>query len=219
MGRFGGPAVAVLLAAILCVGPGCGKKDSEVVAERAIENAMAGDGKEAEVKIDSKTGSISIKSKDGDGNVDMKINEGGMTVTAKGEDGKTVSTYSGDGESFTMKTEGGGPSMTIGKGATLPDGFPKDIPLYPGVEIQLSSADPGAKTFAVQATSADAVEKVAEYYKTEMKSQGWNEGDGVVQTGTTAMHMLNFDKGESTAMIMVMAQEGKTFLSITTEQE
>ncbi|HUW59670.1 MAG TPA: hypothetical protein VMZ06_01590 [Candidatus Bathyarchaeia archaeon] len=219
MRRFATPALILLLTAVLCLGPGCGKKAAEVVAERAMENAMAKNGKDAEVNIDSKTGSMTIKSKDGNENVDIKMDGKGMTIKAKGEDGETVSTYSSDGETYTMKTEGGGPSMASGKGAKIPDGFPKDIPIYPGAEIQMVSADPASKTFVVQALSADTVDKVAEYYKKEMKAQGWNQGDGVVQTGANPMHMLNFDKAESAAMIMVMAQDGKALLSITTEQK
>jgi len=219
MHRFAMPALILLLTAVLCLGPGCGKKASEVVAERAMENAMAKGGKKADVKIDSKTGSMTIKSKDGNENVDIKMDGSGMTIKSKGEDGETVSTYSSDGETYGVKTEGGGPSMAFGKGAKAPDGFPKDIPIYPGAEIQMSSSDPASKTFAVQALSADAVDKVAEYYKKEMKSQGWNEGDGVVQTGANPMHMLNFDKAGWSAMIMVMAQEDKTLVSITTEQK
>jgi hypothetical protein len=217
MRRFAMPVIMLLLTVILCLGPGCGKKAAEVIAERAMENAMAKDGKEAEVNIDSKTGSMSIKSKDGKEDVDIKMDGSGMTVKSK--EGETVSTYSNDGETYTMKTEGGGPSMTFGKGAKAPDGFPKDIPIYPGAEIQMSSADPANKTFAVQALSADGVDKVAEYYKKEMKAQGWNEGDGVVQTGANAMHMLNFDKAEMSAMVMVMAQDGQALVSITTEQK
>ena len=219
MRRFATPAITLLLMVILCLGPGCGKKAAEVVAERAMENAMAKDGKDAEVKIDSKPGSMTIKSKDGNEDVDIKMDGSGMTIKSKGEDGQTVSTYSSNGETYTLKTEGGGPSMAFGKGAKAPDGFPKDIPIYPGAEIQMSSADPASKTFVVQALSADAVDKVAEYYKKEMKSQGWNEGDGVVQTGANPMHMLNFDKAGSSAMIMVMAQDGKSLVSITTEQK
>lgn len=218
MRRFATPASILLLTVILCLAPGCGKKASEVVAERAMENAMAKDGKEAEVNIDSKTGSMTIKSKDGSGDVDMKMDGSGMTVKSKDGDGQTVSTYSSDGDTYTVNTQGG-PSMAYGKGAKAPDGFPKDIPIYPGAEIQMSSADPSSKTFAVRALSPDAVDKVAEYYKKEMKAQGWAEGDGVVQTGANPMHMLNFDKAELSAVIMVMAQDGKALLSIATEQK
>jgi len=216
MHRFATPALVLMMVLILCAGPGCGKKARDVVAERAVESAMAKDGKEAGVKIDSKTGSMTIKSKDGKEDVDIKMDGSGMTVKSK--EGETVSTYSSDGETYTMKTEGG-QAMAFGKGARLPDGFPKDIPMYPGAEIQMSSADPSSKTFAVQALSAEGVDKVAEYYKKEMKSQGWNEGDGVVQTGANPMYMLNFDKGGMSAIVMVMAQEGKSLVSITTEQK
>jgi outer membrane lipoprotein-sorting protein len=216
MRRFAMPVIVLLLTVILCLGPGCGKKAAEIVAERAMENAMAKDGKEADVNIDSKTGSMSIKSKDGNEDVDIEMDGKGMTIKSK--EGETVSTVSSDGETYTMKTEGG-QAMAFGKGAKVPDGFPKDIPIYPGAEIQMSSSDPGTKTFAVQALSADAIDKVAEYYKKEMKAQGWNEGDGVVQTGANPMHMLNFDKAGMSAMVMVMAQDGKALVSITTGQK
>lgn len=218
MRYFATSALVIAAAAVLWLAPGCGG-DSDSTAERAIEDAMAKEGQKAEVDIDSDSGSMTIKSKDGSEDVEMKIDGDQTTVTAKGEDGKTVSTYSSDGDSFTMKTNDGSASMAFGKGAKIPEAFPKDIPIYAGAEIQMSSADTENKTFVVQALSADSVDKVAEYYKKEMKAQGWTEGDGVVQTGDNPMHMLNFDKAGTSAMIMVAAQDGKSLLSITTEQK
>lgn len=188
--------LALLFTLVLCLTPGCGNSDDQ--AERLVENAMAEDGKEAKV--------------------DIKMDGGSMTVKAKTDDGQTVSTYSSDGKSANVKAEDGS-SMAFGKGAKVPEGFPKDIPIYPGAEIQMSSADPANKMFVVQALCPDAVDKVAAHYKKEMTAQGWSEGDGVVQTGYTAMHMLNFEKGEATVMVMVMAQDGKTMMTITTEQK
>lgn len=190
--------LAVVLTTVFCALNGCGNKSDT----------------DAELKIDSDAGSMTIKAKDGGDDVEIKMGGGGMTVTSK--DGEVVATQSADGETFTMTTGDGGASMAIGKGAKLPDGFPKDIPIYAGAEIQMTSADPASSSFSVQAMSSDAIDKVAEYYKKEMKSQGWTESQGMVQTGDNPMHMLNFEKGESNAVIVVTSQDGKTSLSITT---
>lgn len=197
---------------------GCGKKASETaaneIAERAMEKVLEQDGQDAEVKIDSKTGSMTIKSKEGGENVDVKVE--GNAVTVKTNDAETTSTYSSDGDSYSMTTAGGGPSVVIGKGAKVPDDFPKDIPVYPGSEIQMSSADPANHSFVVQATTADPIDKVGGFYQKEMKAQGWTEAQVVSQTGEVAMQMLSYEKADASAVIMVTVMDGKTSLSITT---
>lgn len=207
--------VPVLILAVFAFAvTGCGKKVSDRIAESAMEKAMAEDGNEADVQLDSKTGSMTIKSKDGDKDVEVNIKDGGMTIKSK--DGEVMSMSSKDGETFTMKTADGKASVAIGKGAKIPDNFPKDVPVYAGIEINMASADPAGQTFSIQAMSDDPPEKIAEFYKKEMKANGWVEAQGMVTTGGSAMHMLNFEKGDNTAAIIVMAQEGKTSLSIAT---
>jgi len=196
---------------------GCGEKVAETLTERAMEKAMAEDGTEADVQLDAKTGSMSIKSKDGDKDVEVKIEDGGMTIKSK--DGEVVSMSSDDGETFTMTTGAGKASVAVGQGAKIPEGFPKDVPVYAGVKIHMASADPDGGSFSVQAMSDDPPEKIAEFYKKEMKANEWVEAEGMVTTGGSAMHMLNFEKGDNTAVIIVMAQEGKTSLSIATGKD
>lgn len=60
-----------------------------------------------------------------------------------------------------------------GMAGALPADFPKDIPVYTGSTVLAGGSAAGGKgaTF----TTADAADKVAEYYKAELAKQGWTD--------------------------------------------
>lgn len=62
----------------------------------------------------------------------------------------------------------------------LPESFPKDIPLYPGAQSEVSLGMPGGPTLAAF-TSSDSPETVLAFYVAELSSDGWtieDEGGG-----------------------------------------
>jgi len=90
------------------------------------------------------------------------------TIEAK-SGGEAKVDLSGKSVSGTFKN---GKQVTgIGEGATLPDDFPKQVPVYPGAKLQISHADKsGDPKYALVFDAPDAPDKVVAYYKDELKS-------------------------------------------------
>jgi hypothetical protein len=74
------------------------------------------------------------------------------------------------------------PEAVLAEGV-IPEGFPSDVPVYPGAEIGPSMTTPGLGVFATFGTG-DAVEPILTYYRTELAKNGWSvvdtpAGDGI----------------------------------------
>lgn len=65
----------------------------------------------------------------------------------------------------------------------IPEGFPSDVPIYPGASAGSSMTTPGLGVFATFDTD-DAVEAILAHYRSELAKNGWSlvdtaQGDGV----------------------------------------
>lgn len=188
----------LLGAVILVWAVGCGKTTEKVVekaAEKAAEKAIQTEmGKDAKAEVDVQGGSVKIVSQDGTEQVSVSTQDGQTTVTSQSEGAKSV----------------------IGPGATVPENFPKDIPVYAGAEILVSAEDVEAKTYMVQARTKDPVETVGAYYKKELAGQGWTESQNVTQTTPAPMQMISFTKGERQLTVIIHSPDDATTLTIQT---
>ena len=77
----------------------------------------------------------------------------------------------------SIKTDQG--SFTVQNGAKLPDGFPSDVPLYPGAAVQSSAGSTTAEGqgFLITATSTDAPDKVIAFYKEKLAGTFQSKAD------------------------------------------
>ena len=74
------------------------------------------------------------------------------------------------------------PDVVVTEGA-IPEGFPSDVPIYPGASAGSSITTPGLGVFATF-ESDDAVEAILAHYRSELAKNGWSvtdtaQGDGV----------------------------------------
>ena len=74
------------------------------------------------------------------------------------------------------------PDVIVTEG-TIPEGFPSDVPVYPGSTIGSSMTTPGLGVFATFETD-DGVEAILTHYRSELAKNGWSvvdtaQGDGV----------------------------------------
>ena len=78
---------------------------------------------------------------------------------------------------FSVQTDKG--SFSVKSGAALPDGFPSDIPLYPGATVQSSAASTTAdgQGFMVTASSADTPDKIVAFYKEKLAGTFQSKAD------------------------------------------
>jgi hypothetical protein len=86
---------------------------------------------------------------------------------AANDAGVSVNTNTG-----TVSVNKDGNSAQIGEGVKLPDGFPSAMPIYSGAKLSAASKTNGTD-YTVTATTNDSVDKVVNYYKTQLASNGW----------------------------------------------
>src|SRR5262245_2585885 len=78
--------------------------------------------------------------------------------------------------------DGAMPDVTLSEGV-LPDGYPSDVPVYPGANIGSTMTQPGLGVFSTFDTD-DGVDGILTYYRSELAKNGWSvvdsaSGDGV----------------------------------------
>jgi hypothetical protein len=139
----------------------------------------------------------------------------GKSSTYKTKDGEvTVNKASGQ-VSFEGKTKDGNVSVTAAKGGVaLPDGFPKDVPIYKGAVVQIASTQ--GKTMMVHLNVAAPVADALKFYQDQFKDQGWeiastmNMGDG---------SMLTAKKDHRQCAAVVIKQDKGTMIQLSVTQE
>lgn len=119
-----------------------------------------------------------------------------------------VSTNADGSERIEVRGAAGGVS---GANLALPDGFPNDIAIYPGLNI--SSTNAVGPAIMLQGQAPDNIDTVAAFYAEQMVSQGWTAGAGQ-QAGPT-MRMLQFTKAGRTAGINIFQSGPGTTVQIT----
>jgi hypothetical protein len=99
---------------------------------------------------------------------------GGKTTTVTGPDGEKV-TVSQNGDKVEGTVIGpDGKKVTYSSGAAgvkMPEGFPKDVPLYPAATVFMSGKQ--GKEMTVMLKCSDDVQKVAGFYEGRLKENGW----------------------------------------------
>jgi hypothetical protein len=95
----------------------------------------------------------------------------------------------------------------------IPEGYPSDVPVYPGAKPGSAMSMPGLGVFATFA-SDDAVEKILEHYRSELSKGGWSvtdspDGGGVDATkGKRSVQVRARQDEQGRSEIAVNASEG-----------
>jgi hypothetical protein len=110
-----------------------------------------------------------------------------VTVTDKGKDQGSVHVSGKDGTSLDINT-----------GKPITD-YPSDTPLYSGKSMMdMKSGEKNARVVAIQ--TPDAVEKISDFYKSELESKGWKTETSMT---TPQMTMYVATKGERKLVIQI----------------
>ena len=140
----------------------------------------------------------------GCGKSSYKTREGEVTV----DKSSGQVTYEG-------KTKDGAVKVTASKaGVALPDDFPKDVPIYKGAVVQMTSTQ--GKMTLVHLNVSDPVADVLKYYQDELKSQGW-EIQSTMNMGEGSM--LTAKKGDRECSAVVAKQDKGTMIQLTVTQK
>ncbi|MBN1675876.1 MAG: hypothetical protein JXR37_32835 [Kiritimatiellae bacterium] len=111
---------------------------------------------------------------------------------------------------MAIQAEDGEFSVTSGKSAKLPKGFPADVHIYKGatVAMAMSSAD----GFQVSLQTSDKPDKVAEVYKARMTADGWAQ-EMAMDTG--GQILLTYNKENRSAGVMIGSDDDRTQITLT----
>lgn len=151
--------------------------------------------------------------------VETTRNGENFSMSFKGKDGKSGSIEIGGEEgSFTMNIDGGpeGMQMKVGNDAAMPDNFPKDVPVYNDLKLNLTQTTNDG--IVIQGTVTDDMDTVSAFFKEQAVKQGWEEQSSMNTTGDTAMTMLSYTKGDRTLNVTVTRQDNETMIQIITSE-
>lgn len=135
----------------------------------------------------------------------------GISKVIKKELGKNADVNLNN-DSVEIKTDEGSFSTSM----KIPDSFRKDIPIYPDSKVTSSltgDSREGKQSTVVTFETSDGVEKVMEYFKAKLKTNGW---EGVASYSYSNSSTLSGEK-ESVSMVIVINGDtaGKTTIGIT----
>jgi uncharacterized cupredoxin-like copper-binding protein len=188
---------AGLLVVLTAVATGCGQDAGETVAEKLAEKAIESSAAESGESVDA--------------NVD--VSSGTVTITGQDDDGKALKMKFGN-ESASIVSEDGATEMLMGDAAKIPADFPKDVPVYPGMKLEMTVKNPQDGMFTLTGTSADPLDKIAKFYKGKAAAGGWTEQMSMAQGGQ--MQMLAYEKGGRMISVNIISQDGSTTINLTT---
>ncbi len=97
-----------------------------------------------------------------------------------------------------------------GNNLDMPEGFPQDVAIYPGMRIILSTPIPNG--MSLQAQSDDDKATVSAYFAQVMQQQGWTLKPQNAQS--ELMQSLQFEKGDRVASVMLIANNNLTNIQI-----
>lgn len=173
------------------------------------------------VSSDSEAGTLTIKNTKTGEVVTMNakdVEDGKITFTTK--DGTTTFDASQDGKDggSVKVTNDKGEQTTFMAGQGAPQNMPSWIPTYSGGDIQgsydASTAEGRSAAFTV--TTSDPVDKVAEFYESQLKGNGLSVQKNTMEANgqkTVILAATSSDE-KRTAMVSVSTSEGKTMASV-----
>jgi cytoskeletal protein RodZ len=119
----------------------------------------------------------------------------------------------GDGDSVTFESDEG--EVSFNASGEMPESFPKDFPVYSGATLKSSFTATGEDTKGTSVVweTGDSVDKVTDFYKSELVKKGWKVVSTFEQEGTTT---LTFEKeGVGGFLGIAEGEGGKTAISAT----
>jgi len=122
----------------------------------------------------------------------------------------------GDRVGVSAETEEGAFTLEAGGQVQLPQNFPGDVPLYPGMEILVAQALEQRETFTLQGRVDATSGEVSSYYREAAPAEGWEEKHALAQpTG----EIITFEQGERMLNILVAAEDEGVFVTLHTGRE
>lgn len=169
------------------------------------------------VSSDDKTNTLTVRDK-----------KTGEVTTFSAEDAKegkfTVKSDKGtvtfDAKSGVTATDEKGQTSTFKMGEGAPQNLPSWVPVYPAGTIQgtMDSTTPEGRSAAFSVSTADGVDKVADWYESQLKGSGFKvEKNTFATNGTTSGGTVTgkSDDDKRNVAVILSAADGKTQAAVT----
>ena len=136
----------------------------------------------------------------------------GKKTTYSTKDGEV--TVDKNGGQVTIESKDGKATITANdKGVALPDKFPKDVPIYKGAVVKVSTTQ--GKAMMIQMEVSAPAADVLKFYQDQLKEQGW-EIESTMNTGETSILSAKKAGRQCTAMVL---KDKVTVIQLTATQE
>jgi hypothetical protein len=116
----------------------------------------------------------------------------------------------GNGGGNSGDSQAGDDGVTNLSTVSLPDDFPDDVPTYPDATLAVAAEMPTG--FTVVHNSADAVDDVSAFFKTELEEEGWEVGQTI---DTPQGSMIVATKDDRQVGVTIGAEDDQTTISTT----
>jgi hypothetical protein len=128
------------------------------------------------------------------------VKDGSLTVEQKGKDAGSMTFTGKNGETVAINMNGG----------KVPDDYPKDVPLYEGTKVIMSNSASEKHARHLILESKDPADKIAEYYKKGLDSNGWKI-EGTMNMGE--MNMFTATKDNRQLVVQISNSSDKRTIS------
>lgn len=148
--------------------------------------------------------------------VTEKITEGVIEKAIESEGGEAEVDISGEGVS--IKTDEG--EMTYGGGVELPEGFPKVVPVYPGMQVISSakSTEDEKESFVVSGIIGDSGKEIFDWYKSQLSNWDTEESEITSGEGSTYSIYASNDNYDVSVIIMDVESEDEVTVMIYVDE-
>jgi len=126
--------------------------------------------------------------------------DGSVTVKQEGKDASSMTFTGKNGEKVAINLNGG----------KVPDDYPKDVPLYEGTKVVMANSTTEKHTQHLVLESSDPADKIVEYYKKGLDSNGWKV-EGTMSMGE--MNMFTASKENRQLVVQISNSSGKRSIS------
>jgi hypothetical protein len=128
------------------------------------------------------------------------VKDGSLTVEQKGKDAGSMTFTGKNGETVAITMNGG----------KVPDDYPKDVPLYEGTKVIMANSASEKHARHLILESKDPAEKIVEYYKKGLESNGWKV-EGTMNMGE--MNMFTASKDNRQLVVQISNSADKRTIS------
>jgi len=103
-----------------------------------------------------------------------------------------------------------GSSQTPGATAGVPEGYPKDLPIYPGATVTRMQTGSTQHLIELMLASPDSAAKIVEFYKQRLASNGWKITNTMTSEQVSALTAV---KDKRQAILQVLYRNGKSTIN------